>query len=134
MLERNTNYFSIFLKGIAMGAADVVPGVSGGTIAFVSGIYQELLSSIAQIHPRLFSTLRKKGFFAFWKKLNGNFLASLGLGIAISILSLAKIILYLLAQFPSLLWSFFFGLIIASSTVIVKKSKPGIPQLLYLWF
>ncbi len=115
------DYIIISLKGAAMGAADVVPGVSGGTIAFISGIYEELLSSISNINIDLFKTLRRDGLAAAWKQLNGNFLVSLLLGIFISILSLAKAIKYLLENEPILLWSFFFGLVLASVIYIAKQ-------------
>lgn len=103
-----------------MGAADVVPGVSGGTIAFISGIYEELITSINNINLSLFNTLRKEGIKAFWTQLNGNFLVALFLGIAISVVSLAKLISWLLIHQPVLLWSFFFGLVIASVIIVGK--------------
>lgn len=109
------------LKGLAMGAADVVPGVSGGTIAFITGIYEELIGSINQINLQSLTVLRKHGLLAFWKHVNGTFFAFLFAGIAISLLSLSKIVLYLLENHPILIWSFFFGLIIAS-TILVGKS------------
>ena len=115
------DYIFITLKGMAMGAADVVPGVSGGTIAFISGIYEELLSSISNINFGLFKTLKKEGFFTAWKQLNGNFLLSLFVGIFISIVSLAKVIKWLLENEPILLWSFFFGLVLASIIYIAKQ-------------
>ncbi|CAL2087130.1 Membrane protein [Tenacibaculum sp. 190524A02b] len=115
------DYVVIGLKGIAMGAADVVPGVSGGTIAFISGIYEELLTSISNINLKLLKTLRKEGFKKAWKQLNGNFLASLFIGIFISVLSLAKAIAWLLDNHPILLWSFFFGLVLASVIYIAKQ-------------
>tara|TARA_R110002051_G_scaffold179894_1_gene249569 strand:+ start:973 stop:1890 length:918 start_codon:yes stop_codon:yes gene_type:complete len=122
MENRNfLNYFIITLKGIAMGAADVVPGVSGGTIAFISGIYEELIESINNINLSLLKTLQKEGLNAFWKKANGNFLAALFIGIFISLLSLAKLISWLLINQPILLWSFFFGLVLAS-IIFVGKS------------
>tara|TARA_R110000796_G_scaffold252631_1_gene389200 strand:- start:83507 stop:84424 length:918 start_codon:yes stop_codon:yes gene_type:complete len=122
MENRNfLHYFIITLKGIAMGAADVVPGVSGGTIAFISGIYEELIESINNINFSLLKTLQKEGIKAFWKKANGNFLASLFIGIFISLLSLAKLISWLLLNQPILLWSFFFGLVLAS-IIFVGKS------------
>lgn len=114
-------YVVIGLKGIAMGAADVVPGVSGGTIAFISGIYEELLGSISNVNVSLLKTLKKEGFKAAWKQVNGNFLLSLFIGIFISILSLAKTIKYLLESEPILLWSFFFGLVLASIFYIAKQ-------------
>ena len=77
-MQRNfKDYFIIMLKGIAMGAADAVPGVSGGTIALISGIYEELITTIGNIDSSLVSTLRKKGFKAFWLQLNGSFLLAL---------------------------------------------------------
>ncbi len=115
------DYVFITLKGMAMGAADVVPGVSGGTIAFISGIYEELISSINNINLSLFTTLRKEGLKAFWEKANGNFLLALFLGIFISVLSLAKILSWLLDNKPILLWSFFFGLVLASIIFVGKE-------------
>lgn len=110
----------IFFRGIAMGAADVVPGVSGGTIAFITGIYEELLRSIKSIDVEAFRILFSSGPKAFWQKVNGTFLLSLFAGIIFSVLSLAKIITYLLEFHPVLIWSFFFGLIIASAIYIGK--------------
>jgi len=122
MQQRNfIHYFVILLKGIAMGAADVVPGVSGGTIAFISGIYEELLSSISAINFKTLKLLKTTGFKATWKALNGNFLLSLVTGIFISVLSLAKLISWLLENHPILVWSFFFGLVLASILYIGKQ-------------
>jgi putative membrane protein len=122
MENRNfLQYFFITLKGLAMGAADVVPGVSGGTIAFISGIYEELITSINNINLSLFKTLKKNGFQAFWKQLNGNFLVALFTGIFISVFSLAKGISWLLVNQPILLWSFFFGLVVASIFFVGKS-------------
>ena len=104
-----------------MGAADVVPGVSGGTIAFISGIYEELLTSINAIDLKLLGLFKSSGFKAVWKQVNGNFLISLLLGIGISVVSLAKLISWLLEHEPVLLWSFFFGLVIASVLFIAKQ-------------
>lgn len=104
-----------------MGAADVVPGVSGGTIAFISGIYEELLTSISSFNLGLIGVLRKEGIKAVWNKVNGNFLLALFIGIAISIVSLAKAIKWLLENEPVLLWSFFFGLVLASIIYIAKQ-------------
>lgn len=103
-----------------MGAADVIPGVSGGTIAFMTGIYQELIDSIKSINLNAFKLLLKGQFKAFWKTINGTFLVSLVLGIAISIFSLAKIMQYLLENYPIPIWSFFFGLILISAYYILK--------------
>jgi putative membrane protein len=123
MSRKIKDYLVIGLKGIAMGAADVVPGVSGGTIAFISGIYEELLGSISNINLGLFKTLKQEGFKAAWSKLNGNFLASLFIGIFLSIVSLAKMIKWLLQNEAVLLWSFFFGLVLASIIYIAKQVK-----------
>ncbi len=115
------DYLFIILKGIAMGAADVVPGVSGGTIAFISGIYQELIDSINGINISLLKTLKKEGIKATWKQANASFLLALAIGIGISILTFSKIITHLLESQPILVWSFFFGLIIASVLLIWKQ-------------
>ena len=115
------DYAIISLKGMAMGAADVVPGVSGGTIAFISGIYEELLTSISNIKFSLIPVLKKKGIKEVWKKVNGNFLLALFIGIGVSVLSLAKGLSWLLANEPVLLWSFFFGLVLASVLFIGKQ-------------
>jgi len=106
---------------MGMGAADVVPGVSGGTIAFITGIYEELINSIKSIDlqaMRLFFTGR---WIAFWKKINGNFLLAVFAGIVISVLSLARLLEYLLEHQPIMIWSFFFGLVLASSYVVSRK-------------
>lgn len=122
MVKRNLkDYIFITLKGMAMGAADIVPGVSGGTIAFISGIYEELLSSISAVNISLFKTLKNKGIVAAYKQVNGNFLIALFGGILISILSLAKLIKWLLDNEPVLLWSFFFGLVVASIFYVFKQ-------------
>lgn len=116
-------YLLLASKGLAMGAADIVPGVSGGTIAFISGIYEELLASISSVNLNALKTLKEKGIKAFWNQINGNFLLTLVSGILISIISLSKIIQYLLEFQPILIWSFFFGLIIASTVFVSKKIK-----------
>jgi len=116
-----TDYFVILLKGIAMGAADVVPGVSGGTIAFISGIYNELIDSINQFNFSKLKMLRNEGFVTTFKAVNGYFLLSLFTGIGISVLSLAKLFKYLLETYPILVWAFFFGLVLASIIFIAKQ-------------
>lgn len=110
----------ISLRGLAMGAADVIPGVSGGTIAFITGIYEELIGSISNINLAALKKLKNEGVSSFWKHVNGNFFVALILGIGISILSLARAVTYLLDEFPVLLWAFFFGLIVASAQLILK--------------
>ncbi len=115
------SYFFILLKGMAMGAADVVPGVSGGTIAFISGIYEELLDSINAVNIELIKTLKEQGVKKAWKQVNGNFLFALLTGIGISVVSLAKLLSWLLEHQPILLWSFFFGLVVASIIFVGKQ-------------
>jgi putative membrane protein len=121
MERKIKDYILITLKGIGMGAADVIPGVSGGTIAFISGIYEELLSSIKNL-PVACKTLISSKFNLklFWKEVNGNFMLALLLGIGISIASLAKLMTYLLEHHPIPVWSFFFGLILASVWFVLK--------------
>ena len=111
----------LVLKGMAMGAADVVPGVSGGTIAFITGIYEELIDSIKSLNAEAVRKLFKEGIPSFWSHINGWFLVKLFSGIAISILSLAKIISYALDHHPILIWSFFFGLILASIVLVARE-------------
>ena len=106
-----------------MGAADVVPGVSGGTIAFISGIYEELLNSISSLNLKAFQILFSDGIKAFWKHINGSFLLTLLLGIGTSIALFAKLIKYLLENEAILVWSFFFGLIVASVWLVGKQVK-----------
>jgi putative membrane protein len=121
-MDRNLKeYIVVGLKGMAMGVADVVPGVSGGTIAFISGIYEELLTAVSNVNFKLLRTLKTAGIKAAWKQVNGSFLLVLFLGIFISILSLAKTIKWLLENEPVLLWSFFFGLVLASIMYIGKQ-------------
>lgn len=111
----------LFLKGMAMGAADVVPGVSGGTIAFISGIYEELVDSIRSVNFHSLKILIKDGPRAFWSAINGNFLLILFAGILLSVASLAKLVSHLLVSQPILVWSFFFGLIVASILYIFRQ-------------
>lgn len=121
MLKRTVKDYSLVtLKGLAMGAADVIPGVSGGTIAFISGIYEELLNSIKSINLSSLKLLFTGKFADFWKAINGTFLLSLVTGIAISIISLAKGLKYLLDHYPILIWSFFFGLVLASTVYVAR--------------
>jgi putative membrane protein len=112
-----------YLKGMAMGAADIVPGVSGGSIALITGIYEELLSSINSFNGENLRLLLKFEFKAFFRAVNGAFLLSLLLGIMTSIFSLSKLITYLMAEHPIPLWSFFCGLILVSAFLILKDIK-----------
>ncbi|KYN91226.1 hypothetical protein ATY35_01175 [Vibrio cidicii] len=115
------NYLSTFLKGLAMGAADVVPGVSGGTIAFITGIYDTLLESIRRINPSIFRLWKAQGFKAAFKHINGFFLIALFGGVLTSIATLAKLITWMLANHPIPIWSFFFGLILVSVYHILRQ-------------
>jgi putative membrane protein len=127
-MNKLKHFFGIYLRGIAMGAADVVPGVSGGTIAFISGIYEELLDTIKGFNLSALKTLKNEGVAATWEKLNLNFIVSLALGILTSIITLAGLISSILEEkgetFNKIaLWSFFFGLIIASILYVGKQVK-----------
>src|SRR6056297_2957137 len=115
------DHLLITLKGMAMGAADVVPGVSGGTIAFITGIYEELISTISGVNFSLITTWKEKGFKAMWQQLNGPFILALFTGILISVFSLMRIANYLLENHPILIWSFFFGLVVASIWYVGKQ-------------
>jgi putative membrane protein len=122
-------WLGVYVKGMAMGAADVVPGVSGGTVAFITGIYEQLLSSIKSINLASVKLLFREGPVAFWREINASFLLVLLAGIATSVFSLAKLISALLLSQPILVWSFFFGLIIASAIHMGKTVKGWGPSL-----
>ena len=122
-MRKISSYLLITVKGICMGAADVIPGVSGGTIAFLMGIYEEFVNSIKAIDLKALKLLFSGKIGEFWKKINGNFLGSLVLGILISVFSLAKLMQYLLVHHPTPVWSFFFGLVIASAIYILRGIK-----------
>lgn len=124
LMERKLkDYAVLMLKGMGMGAADVVPGVSGGTIAFIVGIYDELINSIKSINLESLKLFFSGKWSTFWKKINGNFLFFLLAGIGISVFSLAKLITWLLVNQPILVWSFFFGLVLASTWFVSKDIK-----------
>lgn len=114
-------YLVIGLKGMGMGAADVVPGVSGGTIAFISGIYEELIETIDKLGFGILKNLKEEGLKKTFITYNLGFLVSLFLGVFVSIISLAKVISYLLENHPILVWSFFFGLVLASILYVGKQ-------------
>ncbi|GGZ19653.1 DUF368 domain-containing protein [Echinicola pacifica] len=117
------DYILTYLKGMGMGAADIVPGVSGGTIALITGIYETLLDSIKSIDLDAIKLLGKLKFKALWDHINGGFLLALMLGIFTSIISLSKLITFLMEEHPIPLWSFFCGLIIISSVLILRDIK-----------
>ncbi len=127
-MRRPKDYLVLYLKGVSMGGADVIPGVSGGTIAFITGIYEELVNSIKSIDRRAIKLLLSFQLAAFWKYVNGNFLICVLAGILTSLLSLAKLMTYLLENYPIAIWSFFFGLILVSSPLILRDIhiwRPG---------
>jgi len=119
-MKKIKHWLLIFLKGAVMGAADIVPGISGGTVALITGIYTELLESISSINLHSLKVLKVQGFFKFWEKVNGNFLLSLFCGILFSVVSFSHVINDLLATESILIWSFFFGLILASAGYIIR--------------
>lgn len=121
-MKRNLkSYITISLKGMGMGAADVVPGVSGGTIAFITGIYEELVTTIANVDLGLLKIWKKEGFNKMWNALNGNFILALLVGIFISVFTLMRLTNYLLETYPIVVWSFFFGLVLASVWYVGKQ-------------
>jgi putative membrane protein len=113
----------LVLKGSTMGAADVIPGVSGGTIAFMTGIFEELVGSINSFDSTAIRMLFTGKLKEFWKQINGSFLMTVGCGILLSVITLAKLMLYLLNNHPIETWAFFFGLIVASSIFILRGVK-----------
>ncbi len=115
------NFLINAFKGMGMGVAEVIPGVSGGTIAFITGIYETLLNSIKAFSPALISDFKTGGIKAVWSKINGNFLVSLMVGMVFGFLVGLFLISYLLENHPVLIWSFFFGLIIASAVYVGKQ-------------
>jgi putative membrane protein len=114
------SYIGIAVKGACMGAADVIPGVSGGTIAFIMGIYDRFVGAIAAINAEALKLLLRGRLREFWKHIDGGFLTSIILGIGISVVGLAGLMQMLLADFPIQTWAFFFGLIVASSIFILR--------------
>ncbi|HAW73945.1 MAG TPA: DUF368 domain-containing protein [Flavobacteriales bacterium] len=124
------DYALIWLKGMAMGAADLVPGVSGGTVALITGIYDELLGTIAQLHPRMISDLFRNGLKATWKEANAPFIAALAGGILTSVALLSKLLHHLLVNEKEALYAFFFGLVAASVPLVGKTvANWKIPQI-----
>lgn len=119
--RKTADYALVAAKGMAMGAADVVPGVSGGTIALLTGIYDELLHSLKQLGPEALLTLFKKGPRVFWQQINGTFLLVLFSGILLSIKAFAGVIAWCLEHYPLLVWGFFTGLIAASAILLWRQ-------------
>lgn len=125
----------ILLRGMLMGAADIVPGVSGGTMAFITGIYDRLLGAIAAVDFSLLPMLRRRAWQEIWRHVDGTFLLLLMCGILLSVFSLARLITFWLETQPLLLWSFFFGLILASALLLLRRvSDWRVPAALGLSF
>lgn len=112
------------LRGVAMGIAELVPGVSGGTIAFVTGIYEELVGTLARLQPRALGTLWRDGPKRFWSEHNLSFLLALGLGMVLAIVTFARVLEWLLDHYAVAVWAFFFGLIVASVFHIGRYRRP----------
>ena len=120
---------SIAARGMAMGVAEVIPGVSGGTIAFITGIYERLINSIKAFGPIAIKAFKEEGIKGFWKSIDGNFLAALAVGMVMGIVVGIFGITYLLDNYPEPLWGFFFGLIVASAVYIARQIKKWNPKL-----
>lgn len=124
----------VCLRGLVMGMAEAAPGVSGGTIALVTGIYDELVGTIAKLSPPSFGLLRN-GLKAFWQHHNLTFLVALGAGMAVGLLAMAELLVWVLATRPALAWSFLFGLMIVATGGVALQSRPlwllalGVPGL-----
>jgi len=113
----------IYGKGMLMGIADLVPGVSGGTVALITGLYEELIQSIDNLKVSALRLLFNKGIRSFWKAINGSFLAAVFGGILTSVLLFSRLIEYLIEEETIRLWAFFFGLLLASIVYLIKKNK-----------
>ncbi|MAD77395.1 MAG: DUF368 domain-containing protein [Rheinheimera sp.] len=124
------NYVQWIIKGLAMGAADVVPGVSGGTLAFILGIYSRLLAAISAVNITAVKLLLSGRITQLWRHIDGTFLLCLVTGILLSIFSLANVIGYLLEYRPVPLWAFFNGLILASLPVLLRSVSWSAPRLM----
>ncbi|MEM1119281.1 MAG: DUF368 domain-containing protein [Bacteroidota bacterium] len=120
-MKNNSSPVALALKGMAMGIAEVIPGVSGGTIAFITGIYEKLINTIKAFHPALIGTFKKEGVKGVWSAINGNFLVTLLIGMATGIVVGVFGVSHLLETYPEMLWAFFFGLIISSVFFIGKQ-------------
>ena len=119
-----SHYLSVALKGFGMGAANVVPGVSGGTIALLTGIYADIVNALnAVTEKQTWKALLKGRLAEFWKLINGDFLIALMVGVVVSVFSLAKVVTSCLTLYPILTWAFFFGLILASTVIMFRDVK-----------
>ena len=119
--------FGVYVRGLAMGAADIVPGVSGGTIALIAGIYERLINALSSVGPNLWQVFRQeggiKGLIAVWRQVDATFLLFLLMGIATSLATLAGVIKHLLDNQPLMIWSFFFGLVVATVFLLLTEIK-----------
>jgi putative membrane protein len=122
-MRRPKDYLLLYVKGVSMGGADVIPGVSGGTIAFITGIYEELINSLKSIDREAIRLLMSFQLAKFWKHINASFLITVLAGILTSLLSLARLMTYLIENHPVAIWSFFFGLILVSSPLILRDIR-----------
>lgn len=114
-------WLKIYLSGLLMGVADIVPGVSGGTIAFILGVYDRLINALSGINKNSITLLFKGDVKGLWRHFDGAFLLALGGGILTSVFLFAGLVTHLLAVYPSYLWSFFFGLILASAYFLISQ-------------
>lgn len=130
----SVGHAGVCLRGLAMGMAEAAPGVSGGTIALVTGIYDELVGTLAKLSPPSFGLLRR-GLGEFWRHHNLTFLVALGAGMAVGLVAMAEFLVWLLSNRPSLAWSFLFGLMVVATCGVALQSKPlwllalGVPGL-----
>lgn len=123
-MSRLTRNIGVAAKGFAMGAANVIPGVSGGTIALLTGIFNELIGALnALLTPKAWKLLFKGSFREFWEYIHGTFLLWLGVGVVASVFSLAKLMEYVLSHHPVQTWAFFFGLILVSAVFMLADLK-----------
>jgi putative membrane protein len=129
-VQKIRNGLLLFLKGVAMGAANVIPGVSGGTIAFITNIYEKLIDSLKSFDIHALQLLVRFRFKAFREYVNLDFLLVLFIGIGVSIISLGKLLSYLFYDYPVYVWAFFFGLILASIYFVGIKIKRWTPAVL----
>jgi len=132
-MKKKSAFLSLALKGMAMGIAEVIPGVSGGTIAFITGIYEKLLHTIKAFHPSLINTFKDEGLRGLWEKINGSFLVTLLIGMAGGIILGVFGVSHLIESYPEMLWAFFFGLIISSAIFIARQvQKWNLGELIFL--
>ncbi len=132
-MNQPTSFISLALKGMAMGIAEVIPGVSGGTIAFITGIYEKLLNTIKAFSPSLVKTFKQEGVSGFWLAINGTFLVTLLIGMGVGVVVGVFGVTHLLETYPEMLWAFFFGLIISSAIFIGKQVlKWGLSEIIAL--